>query len=72
VVPGLAGWRKAEEKYRREGKEWRSIRKDVETMHKKRKWLEKIAKEEAKKVFSAKPYDPHKTERGRGTYKNYE
>ena len=75
VVPGLVGLRIMEKRYRENNRKKRekikNWKKDARGGAVEKGKLKKIAREEAKKIFSAKPYDPHKTGRSGATYKRY-
>jgi len=57
--------KKKEEAYRKENREWRPIRKQIEKGQKEIRKAGALVKREAKRIFAAKPYDPHKKERGK-------
>lgn len=61
--------RKAEEAYRKEQREARPINKEMKKWHKEKRKRGAIAKQEAKRIFAAKPYDPHKKERSKLKWK---
>jgi len=62
-------WLKKRGERQKKEREYRPIRKGIEKMQKERRKIGAIAKQEAKRIFAAKPYDPHKKERSKVKWK---
>jgi len=75
VLSSVIGKRKSDEEYKDYWREAREIFKDSKKDNKEERARKAKLKETARKEFArymrATPYDPHKTERSRATYKKY-
>jgi hypothetical protein len=73
ILSSLENFYKKQQEWLKEQRDWRPIRRDIErgqTADRKHEAIVKqMARREAKRIFAAKPYDPHKTERSRVKYK---